>query len=104
MNPSGKSGSPDLGSVAEASKSGATDPSTVSCPLTNTKKHLVKVKLVYKDDGKPVQAAACKILKGTTEVDSGPLAAGQLGTAKTLDAGAYEVTFPEIDSAEWDVG
>ena len=90
-----------VGDVANASKSGAKDPSKKDCPL---KKHLVKVKLLYKDDNKPVLAAACKILLGTTEVDSGPLANGLLGTAKVLDAGNYQVTFPDIDSNEWDVG
>ena len=88
-----------VGSVANASKPSA-DPSAKNCPL---KKHFVKVKLTFKDDKKPVPAAACKILLGAAEIDSGPLANGELGTAKTLEAGGYEVTFPEIDSAEWDV-
>ncbi len=101
MNPSPKGKKPSLDQVANASKPTPPDPSAANCPL---KKHFVKVKLVYKDDGKPVAAAACKILKGTTEVDPGPLAGGQLGTAKTLEGGAYEVTFPDIDSSEWAVG
>ena len=100
MNPSGNT-TGLVGSVANASQPATADPSTATCPL---KKHFVKVKLLYKDDQKPVPAAACKILKGTTEVNSGPLANGQLGTAKVLDGGAYEVSFPEIDAQEWDVG
>ena len=101
MNASPKKDKNLVGEVANASKSGTKDPSQKKCPL---KKHFVKVKLLYKDDNKPVPAAACKILLGATEIDAGPLANGQLGTAKDLDAGNYEVTFPDIDSAEWDVG
>ena len=105
MNPSPKNSKKPtqslVGDLASASKSGTKDPSQKKCPI---KKHFVKVKLLYKDDNKPVPAAACKILLGQVEVDGGPLANGQLGTAKDLDAGNYEVTFPDIDSAEWDVG
>jgi hypothetical protein len=75
--------------------------SVAPCPL---KKHFVKVKLVFKDDQSPVLATAAQILKGKEVVDGGPLGNGELGTATTLDPGSYEVTFPDIDSAEWDVG
>lgn len=104
MNPSGTgtSASSSLAGVSSASPSTGSDPSTSSCP--KKKKHFVKVKLLFKDDKKPVPAAECKILKGTAVVEGGPLANGDLGTAKTLDAGSYEVTFPEIDANEWDVG
>ena len=89
-----------LSSIFSSTKSKPTTP-VKDCPL---KKHFVKVRLEFKDDHTPVPAAACKILKGTEEVEGGPLAAGALGTATVLDPGTYEVTFPEIDSAEWDVG
>jgi hypothetical protein len=89
-----------VGSVADASKP-TPDPAVQNCP---GKKHFVKVALTYKDDRKAVVAAACKILKGTAEVDAGPLVNGVLATAKTLQGGSYEVTFPEIDADEWEMG
>ena len=69
------------------------------CPL---KKHFVKVRLVFKDDQKPVPATACQILLGAGVIDAGPLGNGDLGTASVLDPGSYVVAFPDIDSAEWD--
>ena len=73
--------------------------SAAPCPL---KKHFVKVKLVFKDDQKPVPATGCQILLGTAVIEGGPLGNGELGSVTTLDAGSYEVTFPDIDSVEWD--
>ncbi len=73
-------------------------------PCPNQQKHFVKVKLLYKDNRQPVPSAACKIHLGSKVVENGPLANGELGTAKVLDAGSYEVSFPEIDANEWDVG
>ena len=88
-----------LQAVAKSTQPPSSQPG--DCPL---KKHFVKVKLEFEDDHTPVLAAACKILKGTEEIEGGPLASGELGTATVLEAGSYEVTFPEIDSAEWKVG
>ena len=91
-----------IGPVNQAAKPAiGTNRSAAPCPL---KKHFVKVKLVFKDNQKPVLATACNILLGAAVIEGGPLGAGELGTAKTLEPGSYEVTFPEIDADEWGAG
>jgi len=67
------------------------------------KKHFVKALLHFKDDDKPVPATAGRILKGSEMVFGGPLGGGFM-EAKDLDPGSYEVTFPDIDAQEWDLG
>ena len=47
--------------------------------------------------------AAKNQLVTTTETSSGPLANGLL-EVKDIEGGSYEVTFPEIDAAEWSPG
>jgi hypothetical protein len=66
-------------------------------------KHWVGVKLTYKDDGRLVPAADCTIHNGTEVLNGGPLAAGVL-VSRNIEAGSYEVSFPDIDADEWDVG
>lgn len=64
-------------------------------------KHFVSVRLRYKDDKTDVGAADCVISLGTTQINAGPLAAGKLKSAN-LDAGNYEVSFPNIHPDEWE--
>ncbi len=84
----------------KATGPGQTPPTGVKpCPL---KVHWVKATLHFKDDDSIVQATAGKILKGSEEVNAGPLGGGFLEARQLLD-GSYEVTFPDIDEQEWDV-
>jgi hypothetical protein len=71
-------------------------------PCGKKPKHWIKVRLSYKDDKSKVKAAKCQIRKGDAVVVPGPLADGLLDV-KSIEAGTYDVTFPEIDAAEWDV-
>jgi hypothetical protein len=63
-----------------------------------TKKHSVKVVLLYADDHSAVPVAECQHLN----INGGPLGSGQLETSN-LDAGSYQATFPEIDDKEWEL-
>ena len=69
-------------------------------PFEVTKLMWVKVRLKYKDDNSDVANAKFQLTKGDTVVNPGPLSSGLI-EAKELEDGAYEVSFPEIDGAEW---
>ena len=74
-----------------------------SCPLAGVLLHTVVVQARWRDSGENVPAVACRIVLGDTVVVPGPLANGTLGQGG-LVGGAYEVTLPEVDADEWDLG
>ena len=87
----------DLGGLADAC---AADSPKGVAPCK--KKHWIKVYLSWKDDKSKVKAAKCVISLADKVVAPGPLAKGLLHVP-TIDPGNYDVSFPEIDAAEWDV-
>lgn len=87
----------DLAGLSEACSA---DPPKGVAPCK--KKHWIKVRLAWKDDKSKVKAAKCRVTLGDTVVAPGPLADGLL-QVPSLDPGTYDVSFPEIDSSEWDI-
>jgi hypothetical protein len=70
-------------------------------PVEVTKLVYVTVRLKFKDDKKDVPNAKFNLMKGDAVADPGPLANGLI-EVKNLEDGSYDISFPEIDAAEWE--
>lgn len=68
------------------------------CEIPKT--HWVGVRLRHKDDKTDVVMTACIIHEGSGVLNDGPLI---MGTCEStcIDAGKYEVSFPNIHADEW---
>jgi len=76
----------------------------IQCKREDTKvKHWVKINLQFKEkhDDKDVPQTVFSLIKGGQQVRGGGLANGK-AEATDLEGGLYEISFPEIDAAEWE--
>jgi hypothetical protein len=77
-----------------------TPDAAAKCKKPPPPKHFVGVRLRHKDDKSDVLATSCIIHNGAATLNGGPLAVGKL-ESRDIDAGSYEVSFPDIHADEW---
>jgi hypothetical protein len=90
-----------IGGLARVPNTNPSPTAVKPCKQPAVVHHSVGVRLRWQDNRVDVPAVKCQFLLGTSVVHPGPLANGTLFKAGIV-GGAYEVTLPTVDAAEWD--